>query len=112
MTDESTTEKMTIYEVLETIGLPCVYSHFKDAGDTPIAPPYIAYIGSGQDTMGADNTHYWRNNLYQIEYYFKEKDEELETTIEDVRLENGYNYTQSEDVYIETEGVFVIYYNV
>lgn len=99
---------MTIYQVLQSTKLPCAYSHFKKA----VEPPYLVYIGGGQDVLDADNTHYWRNNRYQIEYYFKEKDEELETTIEDVLLENGYNYTKSEDVYIEDEGVFVIYYNV
>lgn len=98
-----------IYEVLQSTGLPCVYSHFKSK---KVEPPYLAYIGAGQDAMDADNTHYWRNNLYQIEYYFTEKNEENETAIEDALLENGYNYTKSEDVYIEAEGVFVIYYQI
>lgn len=99
---------MTIYEILQSTGLPCVYSHFKTKQD----PPYLAYIGSGQDVMEADNTHYWRSNTYQIEYYFTEKSEANETAIEDALLENGYNYTKSEDVYIEDEGVFVIYYQI
>ena len=100
--------KLTIYEVLQSTGLPCVYSHF----DKPVKPPYIAYIGAGQDVMEADNTHYWRNNLYQVEYYFTKKNETNETAIEDALLANGYNYTKSEDAYIEDEGVFVIYYNI
>ena len=99
---------MTIYQVLQSTGLPCAYSHFKK----PVEPPYIVYIGDGQDTMDADNTHYWRNNRYQIEYYFTLKNEKNETAIEDALLDNGYNYTKSEDVYIEDEGVFVIYYTI
>ena len=99
---------MTIYQVLQSTGLPCAYSHFKK----PVEPPYIVYIGDGQDTMNADNTHYWRNNRYQIEYYFTLKNETNETAIEDALLENGFNYTKSEDVYIEAEGVFVIYYTI
>ena len=70
------------------------------------------YIGSGQDIFDADNTHYYRNNTYQIEYYFTTKNESNEAAIEDALLENGYNYTKSEDVYIEDEGVFVIYYQI
>ncbi len=101
-------EPLTIYEVLESTDLPCVYSHFK----TPQEPPYLVYIGGGQNTFGADNTHYWRKNTYQIEYYFTEKNEALETEIEDVFLENGLNYEKSEDVFIEEEGVFVIYYTI
>ena len=99
---------MTIYQTLQSTGLPCAYSHFK----TPQTPPYIVYICNGQNVLNADNTHYWRNNRYQIEYYFTLKNEKNETAIEDALLDNGYNYTKSEDVYIEEEGVFVIYYTI
>lgn len=99
---------LSIYQVLQSTGLPCAYSHFKKKQE----PPYIVYIGGGQDTFDADNTHFWRTNRYQIEYYFTTKNDANETAIEDKLLENGYNYTKSEDVFIEDEGVFVIYYNV
>lgn len=99
---------MTIYQVLQSTGLPCAYSHFK----TPQEPPYLVYLGSGQDVLEADNTHYWKNNRYQIEYYFTEKNETNEAAIEEVLLDNGLLYDKSEDVFIEDEGVFVIYYTV
>lgn len=99
---------MTIYQTLQSTGLPCAYSHFK----TKQKPPYLVYIGSGQDTFDADNTHYWRQNTYQVEYYFTEKSETNEAAIEKALLENGFIYDKSEDVYIEGEGVFVIYYTV
>ena len=98
----------TIYQTLKSTGLPCAYSHFK----TPQKPPYLVYIGSGQDVMDADNTHYWRENNYQVEYYFTKKDESNEAAIEDALLDNGFIYTKSEDVYIEDEDVFVIYYQI
>lgn len=100
---------MTIFEVLESTGLPCVYSHFKKKG---VEPPFLAYIGSGQLNLDADNTHYWRENTYQVEYYFIDKDETKETDIEDALLENGYLYDKSEDIFIESEGVFLIYYYI
>lgn len=99
---------MTIYQVLRSTGLPCAYSHFK----TPQEPPYLVYLGSGQDVLEADNTHYWKSNRYQIEYYFTEKNETNEAAIEEVLLDNGLLYEKSEDVFIEDEGVFVIYYTV
>ena len=99
---------MTIYQVLQSTGLPCAYSHFK----TPQEPPYLVYLGNGQDVLGADNTHYWKDNRYQIEYYFTEKNETNEAAIEEVLLDNGLLYDKSEDVFIEDEGVFVIYYTV
>ena len=98
-----------IYQILQGIGLPCVHSHFKKS---KVKPPYIAYIGSGQNTMDADNTHYWRQNTYQVEYYFTEKNETLEADIEDALLAAGFNYEKSEDVFIEDENVFVIYYQI
>lgn len=97
---------MTIYETLQSTGLPCAYSHFKTKHD----PPYLIYIGSGQDTFDADNTIYWRRNTYQVEYYFTEKDEANETAIEEALLAGGFKFTKSEDVYIESEDVQVIYY--
>ena len=99
---------MTIFQTLQSTGLPCAYSHFKKAQ----SPPYIVYIGNGQDVFEADNTHYYRRNTYQVEYYFTTKNESNEAAIEDAFLENGYLYDKSEDVYIEDEGVFVIYYYI
>lgn len=100
---------MTIFETLEKTGLPCVYSHFKKNG---VTPPYLAYIGSGQRNLNADDTHYWRENTYQVEYYFIDKDEEKEAEIEDALLENGFLYEKSEDIFLEEEGVFLIYYYI
>jgi len=99
---------MTIFQVLQSTGLPCAYSHFKKKQ----SPPYIVYIGSGQDVFEADNTHYWKENTYQVEYYFTTKNEQNEASIENALLEAGYLYDKSEDNYIEDEGVFVIYYYI
>ena len=99
---------MSIYATLQGTGLPCAYSHFK----TNQTPPYIVYIGNGQDNLDADNTHYWRNNRYQVEYYFTTKNESSEASIEDALLAAGYLYEKSEDVYIEDQNVFVIYYYI
>ena len=102
---------MTIFEILQQTGLPCAYSHFAEE-NSPAAPPYIVYLGRGQNNFEADNTYYYQRNRYQIEYYFTMKDEDAEAQIEQLLLANGYLYDKSEDVYIEDEGVFVIYYNV
>ena len=70
------------------------------------------YIGNGQTVMEADNTHYWRENTYQVEYYYKTKNEANETAIENALLSAGFLYDKSEDIYIEDQGVFVIYFYV
>ena len=97
---------MSIYSTLQSTGLPCAYSHFR----TDQTPPYIVYVGNGQDNLDADNTHYWRNNRYQVEYYFTEKSESNEASIEDALLGAGFIYEKSEDIYLEDQGVFLIYY--
>ena len=102
---------MTIQETLQSTGLPCAYSHFRET-NSPKTPPYIVYIGNGQNVMEADNTHYWRNNRYQVEYYFTTKDETNETAIENALLNGGFLYDKSEDIFIEDEGVFVIFYYI
>lgn len=99
---------MSIFQVLQSTGLPCAYSHFKKAQE----PPYIVYIGQGQEVFAADNTHYYRQNMYQVEYYFTDKDESKEDAIEQALLDNGYLYTKSEDIYLQDQGVFMIYYYV
>ena len=99
---------MTIFQVLQSTGLPCAYSHFKKKQ----SPPYIVYIGNGQNTFQADDTHYWKQNTYQVEYYFTTKNEQNEEAIESALLENGFLYEKSEDIYIEEEEVFVIYYYI
>jgi hypothetical protein len=106
---------MTLYQILTDeqtgVGIPVAYSHFTDK-DAPEAPPYLVYLGNGQDTFKADDTFYYSENRYQLEYYFTEKDESEEAAIEKCLLDNGYRYQKSEDVYIEDEGVFVIYYQI
>ena len=99
---------MTIFQVLQSTGLPCAYSHFKKKQ----SPPYIVYIGNGQNTFQADDTHYWKENNYQVEYYFTNKNEQNEEAIETALLGNGFLYEKSEDIYIEEEEVFVIYYYI
>lgn len=97
---------MAIYDTLKKTGLPCAYSHFR----TKQEPPFIVYLGNGQDVLRADDTHYWSQNTYQVEYYFTQKDEANEAAIEKVLLDDGYQFTKSTDTFIDSENVFVIYY--
>ena len=99
---------MSIYATLQSTGLPCAYGFFK----TPQEPPYLVYIGAGQDQFIADNKIYYGQNTYQIEYYFTEKNEANEAAIEAAFTTAGLIYTKSEDIYIESENVFVIYYYI
>ena len=97
-----------IAKILKDTGLPWSFSHFKE----PTEPPFLVYIGNGQNQFHADNTRHWHENLYRVEYYFINKDQSKEDDIEKALLDAGLRFEKSEDSYIETEGVFVIYYYI
>lgn len=97
-----------LYDILTKLKVPVAYSHFKKA----VNPPFIVFRGNGQETFGADNTWYYKYNNYIIEYYFTIKDESFEDEIEELLLDNGMNYDKSEDVFIDSEEMFVIYYTI
>ena len=99
---------MTIYQLLTTLDVPVAYGYHSK----PQTLPYMCIIGAGQDQFQADNTYYTKEDHWQIEYYFINKDPNFEATIESLLLDNGYKYTKSEDIYIEDEDVFVIYYDI
>lgn len=102
---------MNIYELLEQgTGMKVVYAHYNEVGGKPVKPPYLSYIGSGQSNFEADDTYYYSRNRKRLEYYFTKKSSNTEALIEGILLENGLLYTKSEDVFIEDQGVFVIYY--
>lgn len=99
---------MTVYQMIATLGKPVAYGYH----DRPQTLPYFCLIGAGQDQFEADNTYYMKEDHWQVEYYFIKKDPTFEGQIETLLLNNGYKYQKSEDVYIEDEGVFVIYYTI
>lgn len=104
----SKTREELLVEALETTGLDVRYSHFTN----PAEPPFLVYLGNGQNQDHAQDTIYWKLNQYRIEYYYKAKDPDMEETIESTLLANGFRYTKSEDIWLESEGIFLIYYYV
>ena len=99
---------MTISELLSGLDIPSAYGRFTERQK----PPYILYLGSGQGHFIADSKIYAKQDEYQVEYYFIDKSKANEDAIEDAFINNGYMYEKSEDVWIEDENVFVVYYTV
>lgn len=108
----SIANRKPITEVLADIkdsqGIDAAYSHFANGHRYP----HLTYIGSGQVHLEADGTAYWKGNTYQVELYYKKKDPALEDAIEAAFLAGGWNYTKSEDAYLEDERIFLIYYEL
>ena len=98
----------TTMERLRQAGIPVAYGRFRKTKD----PPFVIYIGRGQENTVADDTYYHSEPNYQIEYYFSAKNETIEAAIEQILLEDGWLYEKSSETYIESEDLWVIYYNI
>lgn len=94
--------------LLEQIGIPVCYGMFKK----PESPPFFCFLGAGQENFDADNKHFYKKNNYQVEYYYKIKDEEMEDRIEELFSDNNILYEKSEDSYIEEDDMWVIFYDI
>ena len=99
---------MTVFETLQTLGLPVVYGRHT----TKVTTPYLLLTGAGQDHFEADTTYYVTQDRWTIEYYFEKKDPQLESRIEALLLDNGWRYEKSEDLYLDDQEVFLIYYDI
>lgn len=99
---------MTVFQMLETLDRPVAYGYHSTEQELP----YFCIVGNGQDQFQADNTYYLTKDRTQIEYYFKRKDPDFEAEIEALLLENGFRYDKTEDIYIEDQDVFLIYYDI
>ena len=98
----------SIYELFERSDIPIFYG----TAERGTQLPYLVYVEDGLDTLKADNTLYWRQESVRLEHYFRTKEKRMEAEIEATLLNDGYVFEKSEDVYIEDEHVFVIYYYV
>lgn len=94
--------------IKQDLGIDSAYSHFSSKPEYPV----LTYIGSGQSNLLADGTTYWRGNTYQVELNFLKKDPALEAAVEDAFLAGGWNFSKSEDTYLEDEGVYLIFYQL
>jgi hypothetical protein len=99
---------MSIKEILDGLGRPVAYGFHSEDQQLP----YFCIMGAGQDQVRADNTYYVTEDRYQVEYYYKKKNPEFEKQIETLLLEHGFLYYKSEDVYLDDQDVFVIYYDI
>ena len=103
---------MSIQTTLNTINaqkkIPVAYGTFREKQEAP----FIVYRGAGQTNLPADDAFYHSEPDYQIELYFRKKDEALEAAIEKILMADGWLYEKSSDTYIEEERMWVIYYQV
>jgi hypothetical protein len=98
------------YTLLETSGFPVAYHSWKSDDDSEAPePPYIVYLSTGSNNIGADNKVKVKVNRYLVELYTNKKDIGAEQTLENVFDSASLFYNKSES-YIESESMFQISY--
>lgn len=103
-----TDEEKTLNSLLNTLGVPVAYMLFRTA--KPL--PFIIYRGNGTFNLEADNKVYYSRKKYAIELYYEGKNAELEESLEALLTANGFRWEKEEDVYIESEKMYMTVYNV
>lgn len=96
-----------LYNLLKATGYPVAYSHFNEPKQTP----FITYLVNNNPNFIADNKVYHKIKDVDIELYTTIKDVAVEQVLEDLLDQNDIPYEPYE-VYIESEKVFQIIYEV
>lgn len=99
----------TFYETMKEFNLPIEYGRITNS---KTKPPFLIYMESGRDFFFYDNSQNVKKRNFRLELYFTQKNDELEERLEKFLKDNGFIFTVSEDIYIDSENIFVIYYEV
>ena len=94
-------------KLLRSSGLPVAYHHF----GKPQNPPFLVYIRTGSENIGADNRTYCKRNNYDVELYTDKKDTAKEALIESL-LDSNDIYYDIDEVYIENEKMYEVIYSI
>jgi len=100
-------DEAALFALLKTTNLPVAYHHFT----SPPSPPYIVYLFSYNSNFGADNKVYDAAKNFQVELYTKTKDLASEKLIEDA-LNGADVYWEKTEMYIESEGLYQVLYEI
>lgn len=101
-------DKINPVELLKPLGKPVGYF----VNPEPGIVPFIVYYGTGSRNFKADDVVYDKESRWNIELYVRKKDVALEERLEDLLDAAGIVWEKGYDVYIDTEGVFMIPYYI
>jgi len=100
-------DEATLFQLLKTTKLPVAYHHFT----SPPSPPYVVYLFSYSSNFGADNKVYEDFKNFQVELYTNKKDLDREKLIEDA-LNGADVYWEKTEMYIDSEGLYQVLYEI
>lgn len=97
-----------IDSLLEKIGLPVAYQHFKPYKNKPVPdPPYLVWYVDDGEQFGSDDKNFLKRETVTFEFYSRVKDRNTEQKIEKVL--NSYRFDKWEE-YDKSEKLFVVSY--
>ena len=97
----------SLYQLLESTGLPVVYRAWPIDGAPEL--PYICYLSAYSNNFSADGVVYQPIDHVQIELYTKDKNPEAEGRVESAL---SSIFWEKSETYIDTEQCYQILYEV
>lgn len=96
-----------VIDMLESTGFPVVYLAWRE-GEVPELP-YICYYYPSMSPETADDTHHAEIYTLNVELYTKNKNFEVESTVETALLNAGMVFTKDED-FLSDENMYEVLY--
>lgn len=100
----------TLYEKLQTLGIPVAYDHFDSNKQVTI--PFIVYREQQLSTFRADDKTYHQFFNFEIELITEKKDIELENRLEVLLTNNNIPYEKNDEVWDNDERIYHNYYEI
>ncbi len=101
-------ETNKLYKILNSSGIPFRYHHF----DSPPPVPYGSYLFTGADTVHADGITVAYFDNIRLELYTDRKSPETESQLENTLTAAGIAFEKIDEIYIETEKLFEVIYEI
>lgn len=95
---------MDVNSILEKIGLPFAYRHFKPYKNKPLPePPYMVWYIDDEQHFGSDDKNFLNRQKITFEFYSRIKDRKterkIETALNFVKFDKWEEYKEAEKIY-------------
>lgn len=97
-----------LFDLLSTLKIPCAYNHFEGK----VSPPFIAYTEISPEVFNADDYNYSMDNNFQVELVSDKKDVDLEADLETLFNNNHIPFEKMDDIYDDSERIYIITYEI
>lgn len=100
-----------LFEILQSTDIPFRYHHFNKEKEPPPVPRGV-YMFKDADSIFADGVTAMLIDNIRIELYTATKDPEIEKKLETVLTSAEIPFEKVDEVYIESENMYMIVYEI